>query len=84
MDKEIEPTNLIGKIISNVENMHKPGYDDSGWLRLTFTDGTSCIIESSYGTYTGKSIDEYPSTLFILDDVENLVPISDGKSSWQS
>ena len=41
-------------------------YDDAAWLRLEFSDGTKCLIEASYGGYTGNSEDEYPVFIDVL------------------
>jgi hypothetical protein len=68
------PESIIGKTISKVTRMKKPEYDDTGWLKLDFTDGTCCVIWSSYGGYTGSSEDEYPTCIGISDDVAELVP----------
>ena len=68
---------LIGKTITEAEIMKMPAYDDDGWLRLTFTDGTKAVIVASYGGYTGRSEDEYPTRIDITDDEEGLV-LADG------
>ena len=62
--------NLIGKTIATATVMKLPQFDDSGWLRLTFTDGTSTIIVASYGSYTGNSMDEYPTCIYQLEGNE--------------
>lgn len=66
---------LIGKTISDAELLKTPAYDDEGWLRLRFTDGTKAIIVSSYGMYTGSSYDEYPTYIEVNDDDDGLVPV---------
>ena len=63
-------TNLIGKTISAATIMKLPNFDDTCWLRLTFTDGTSTIIVASYGSYTGNSMDEYPACIYQLEGNE--------------
>ena len=72
MNKE----DLIGKTIANVTVMKREGFDDEGWLRLKFTDGTTCLIVASYGGYTGASEDEYPTYIDVEDDDVSLVPVS--------
>jgi len=54
---------LIGKTITNAVEKKLKGHDDRGFLELTFSDCTQVIIASSYGGYTGKSYDEYPTTI---------------------
>lgn len=66
---------LIGKTIKKIEWVPIPceqeswkrpdscPYDDGDDLKITFTDGFSFIIKASYGGYTGKSEDEYPTFL---------------------
>jgi len=66
--------NITGKTIARVTEMQKQGYDDTGWLKLDFTDGTHCVIWAGYGCYTGESEDEYPTRIGISDDDEGLVP----------
>jgi len=67
--------NIIGKTIANVTEMKKPEYDDTGWLKLDFTDGTHCVIWASYCGYTGDSEDEYPTCIGISNDMEGqLIP----------
>ena len=58
--------------------MRKPEYDDTGWLKLDFTDGTHCVIGAGYGSYTGESEDEYPTCIWFTDDAEGLVPVDKG------
>ena len=65
---------LIGKTIINTQLMKKNGYDDEAWVRLDFTDGTHCFVVSSYGSYSGKSEDEYPAFIFLQNEVEGLIP----------
>lgn len=69
--------NLTGKTISAATRMKKPEYDDEGWLRLDFTDGTHCVIVAWYGGYTGESEDEYPTSITIADNIEGLVPATE-------
>jgi len=49
---------ITGKTITKVTEMKKPEYDDTGWLKIDFTDGTHCVIYAGYFGYTGKSEDE--------------------------
>lgn len=65
---------LIGKTIANITPMHKPWYDDQAWLKFSFTDGTSCILEAYYQEYTGHSECEYPAFIQVVAEVEDLVP----------
>jgi len=58
---------LIGKTIVSAEQLEHPSYDDSGWLKLTFSDNTSAVIISGYGDHTGDSSDEYPTYISIVD-----------------
>jgi hypothetical protein len=66
--------NITGKTIAQVTEMKKPEYDDTGWLKLDFTDGTHCVIWAGYDSYTGDSEDEYPTCIGITDDVDGLIP----------
>ena len=69
---------LVGKTITSTTHMRYKDLDDIGFLKLTFSDGTHCIIESSYGGYTENSRGEYPTNISILDDPEDeseLVPL---------
>lgn len=74
--KQMKYKDIIGKTIASVTEMKKPQFDDEGWLRLEFTDGTACTIVSSYGGYTGNSEDEYPTFIGITDKLEGLVPVA--------
>lgn len=65
---------ITGKTIAKVTEMKKPEYDDTGWLKLDFMDGTYCVIVAELGEHTGKSEDEYPTRIKISDNVEELVP----------
>lgn len=68
-------SDLIGKTISNVQQMKSKSFDDEGFLRLEFTDGTSRLIIASYSGYTGNSLDEYPTSIYVDEDDWDLVPI---------
>ena len=66
---------LEGKTIETATRMAKPGFDDTAWLHLRFTDGSECCLVGRYGRYTGNSEDDYPASLAILDALpEGLVP----------
>lgn len=67
--------NIIGKTIAKITKMKKPQYDDTGWLKMDFTDGTHCIIWAGYDGWTLKSEDEYPTRIGIADHVDGLVPL---------
>lgn len=56
---------LVGKTILTAEQKQHPHYDDDGFLELTFTDGSKCLIVGSYGGYSGHSEDEYPTRIFL-------------------
>lgn len=71
---------LVGKTIKRVTQMKlASGEDDKGWLLFEFTDGTNTVITADYGGYTGNSMDEYPTMIFVskvnkkIDD--SLIPI---------
>ncbi len=66
--------NITGKTIAKATKMKLPQYDDTGWLKLEFTDGTSCVIVAGYGEWTSESEDEYPTRIHIAENIENLVP----------
>ena len=72
----MKPSDLIGKTIASAETMKRPGFDDSGWLRLAFTDGTIAVVVARYGDWTGDSEDEYPTSIYITADDRGLVPRS--------
>lgn len=67
---------LQGKTIAKATQMKKPKYDDDGWLKLEFTDGTSCVILAGYGGYTGESEDEYPIGIDVIESDDGLEPVS--------
>ena len=66
---------LVGKTVAAATRLKKPGYDDEGWLRLTFTDGTECVLVAGYGEYTGASEGEYPTHLRVTGPDDALVPV---------
>lgn len=73
---KMEYKDIIGKTIASVTEMKKPQFDDEGWLRLEFTDGTVCAIVASYGGYTGKSEDENPTCIGITCQLDGLIPVA--------
>ena len=73
---KMEYKDIIGKTIISVTEMKKPQFDDEGWLRLEFADGTACAIVASYGGYTGNSEDEYPTLIGITGQLDGLVPVA--------
>ena len=79
----MEFKDLIGKTITNATQQKLSDHDDSGFLELQFSDGTTALIVAMYGGYTGNSEDEYPTGLYIINDLpyvpysetEALIPI---------
>jgi len=51
---------LIGKTIIKIERKGTKGCDDTPYIVLTFSDGSTAVFEGHYGGYTGESEDEYP------------------------
>ena len=69
---------LIGKTVTNAKFQKLSKHDDAGYLLLNFSDGSECVVVASFGTYTGNSLDEYPTLItisnkFIGVDGETLV-----------
>lgn len=56
---------IVGKTIKSVTKCKHPYYDDTGFIKLLFDDGSECTIISRFGYYTGESYDEYPSKIYI-------------------
>lgn len=54
---------LVGKTIKDAYQFKKTGYDDEGFLRVSFTDGSSIVISGGYGGYTDNSEGEYPTAI---------------------
>ena len=54
---------LKGKTITKARQMRLLGHDDSGFLRLDFSDGSHVTIEGGYDGYTGRSEDEYVTVI---------------------
>jgi hypothetical protein len=67
---------LVGKTITSATKMRQREYDDTGYLRLEFSDGTTCDIVAKYGMYTGDSEDEYPTVLRVFwnHEFKHLIP----------
>jgi hypothetical protein len=67
---------LIGKTITEATLLKYPETDDEAWLRLRFTDGTECVLQATYGGWTGYSMDEYPAYIRICQKPHrDLVPV---------
>jgi hypothetical protein len=72
---------IIGKTIARVQRIKTPKTwtdnttitftDDDRTIKVTFTDGSSVFIEASYGSFTGKSEDEYPVHLSVSEIIKN-------------
>ena len=59
---------LIGKRIVGAEHKQLIGYDDTGYLVLTFSNGTEVTIVGGYDElYTGASEDEYPTRIGMIN-----------------
>ena len=61
---------IIGKTILKVEYRKSEIRDDEPLIIITFTDGSEVGFEGGYGGYTGRSEDEYPSYVWLLNDEE--------------
>ena len=68
MSNKNEFESLIGKTILSAKKMRPVGYDDEGYLKLSFSDGSSIILESTYCGYTGNSLGEYSTDIEILTE----------------
>ena len=73
----MEYKDLIGKTIESVSHKKLKGYDDEGYLELKFTDGTIATVVASYGEYTGESEDEYPTYIYVTDELDNLEDVAE-------
>lgn len=58
---------LINKTIVDAKRKKLKDYDDTGFLELTFSDGTRAIIVAGYGGWAAESEDEYPTSIDISD-----------------
>ncbi|MFA5391815.1 MAG: hypothetical protein WC331_10400 [Candidatus Omnitrophota bacterium] len=63
---------LIGKTIIAAQQMKLKEHDDTGFLRLQFSDNTHCIIEGGYRGYTVDSEDDYQTHIWISSDEREL------------
>jgi len=73
MNNVTDISQLVGKTIVAAQRMKLKDCDDEGYLLLTFSDQSRALIVASYGSYTGKSEDEYPTFLGLTEDVENFL-----------
>jgi hypothetical protein len=67
MNKE----NIINKTIKDIQKYGYEEYTDIDRIKITFTDDTCIFIIASYGCYEGGTLDEYPSTIEVLDYYES-------------
>ena len=59
---------IVGKTISRAVRMRDPRFDDAGWLRVEFDDGSHITIEASYlDDFTRKSMGPYPTSICVCD-----------------
>lgn len=65
MNSVIHVGDLVGKTIVAAEMKKLKDCDDQGFLLLTFSDQSRALVIASYGGYTGKSEDEYPTYLYL-------------------
>ncbi len=73
----MEYTFLIGKTITGAKQKKLIGYDDEGFMELSFSDGTKSIIVACYGDYTGKSEGEYQTGIYCTEDKEEETNVGD-------
>jgi hypothetical protein len=73
--KHVPVSTLVGKTITQAMFMEHPDYDDKGYVRLEFTDGTTVLLTAYNGEYTGNSRDECPNHISITDRDDNLIPV---------
>ena len=62
---EFNLKDLVGKTITDAKKRKHSKCDDEGFLDLTFSDGTKCTIVANYSSYTGDSVYEYPTTIYV-------------------
>lgn len=68
---KIDPKTLIGKTIQNIVPMKLKHYDDTGFLKLSFTDGFQCVVVGGYlECALGNNFGEYPTRIHIEDETE--------------
>jgi hypothetical protein len=70
---------MVGKTVTSAQEMERTEFDDAGFLKLEFSDGTDCVIVSGYYGHTGNSEDEYPTWIKVVDGVDNLIPTGNEK-----
>ena len=58
-------TIVSASIRGGTKNWYGDDADDVPFLDLYFNDGTMVTITSAYGSYTGKSEDEYPCFVLV-------------------
>jgi hypothetical protein len=63
----MELSDLVGKTITEAVLLKYPELDDEAWLRLRFTDGSECVLEATYGGFSGNSVDEYPAFMVVRE-----------------
>lgn len=72
----MEAKDLIGKTITDAKIQKLIGYDDTGYLVLNFSDGTTATVVGGYDEYyTGESTDEYPTRIHVTEtkfDLQNI------------
>lgn len=56
---------LVGKTITEVIKARHPYYDDEGYIIMRFSDGSEYTIVAGYGSFTGQSCEEYPTSISI-------------------
>jgi hypothetical protein len=71
---------LKGKTIASAVRYKLDGFRDIPILKLKFTDGTHCCIQSTFGSYDESGAfepaeDYYPRYIGRTDDIENITPI---------
>jgi hypothetical protein len=59
--------NLIGRTIVGIKRKQVIDTDDTGFLEITFLDGLQIVIVAEYGTYTGNSLCEYPTSIEVVE-----------------
>lgn len=75
---------MVGKTIQSVRQQKLVRFDDQGFLRIEFTDGTHCTIVGCYGGYTGHSEDEYIALIELADEEREaqLVDVPSTPFNW--
>jgi hypothetical protein len=71
---------MQGKTIAAARQMrHNSNTDDTGYLRLDFTDGSFLVIAATYGMFdqSHSCAGEYPTDIYIennMEEIEQLEP----------